>query len=235
MSQQPLTVMIVEDDEVAAKIYEQFTAKKESYRVVASAQTGKQALELLRVFTPDLILLDVYLPDMNGIELMWEVRKLKLGIDMILITAANDTETVSEAIRGGVFSYMIKPINVEKLLSVLDQYSAAREQLREHRPLEQHEVDFLFHAADKPRPAAAAANVVQLPKGIDKHTLRYVREKLAEATESFNADEMAERVGTSHSTIRRYLEYLVSSGELELEMVYGSIGRPERRYRRKAQ
>jgi two-component system CitB family response regulator len=233
MSQEQLTVMIVEDDEIAAKIYEQFTGKSENYRVVATAKTGKQALELLQVFTPDLILLDVYLPDLNGIELMWEVRKRHLEIDMILITAANDTETVSEAIRGGAFSYIIKPISVEKLLSVLEQYALAKQQLRQQRSLEQHEVDRLFHT-DKKLPAATGlAGAVPLPKGIDKHTLRHVREKLAEETGSFNADEMAERVGTSHSTIRRYLEYLAANGELEVEMVYGSIGRPERRYKRK--
>ncbi|WP_126428597.1 response regulator [Brevibacillus marinus] len=233
MSQQPLTVMIVEDDEIAAKIYEQFTAKSENYRVVATAKTGKQAKELLHVFTPDLILLDVYLPDMSGIDLMWEIRKQHLEIDVILITAANDTETVSEAIRGGAFSYIIKPISVEKLLAVLEQFAQTRQQLSGQRALEQHEVDHLFHSGEMPRAAAGSSGAVQLPKGIDKHTLRFVREKLADETGSFNADEMAERVGTSHSTIRRYLEYLVANGELEVEMVYGSIGRPERRYRRK--
>jgi response regulator of citrate/malate metabolism len=233
MNQQPLTVMIVEDDELAAKIYEQFIQKAEGYRVVASAQTGNQALELLKAFTPDLILLDVYLPDTNGIELLWEIRKQHRGIDFIMITAANDTETVSEAIRGGAFSYTIKPIIVEKFLSVLEQYAAARRQLSTNRLVEQHEVDSLFRANDRTLPPTETVVKKMLPKGIDKHTLRLVREKLHQESGSINADELAGLVGTSHSTVRRYLEYLVTHNELEVDMVYGSIGRPERRYKRK--
>ncbi|KIL35497.1 regulator [Cohnella kolymensis] len=232
MNRQPLTVMIVEDDELAAKIYEQFIHKVDGYRVVASAQTGKQALELLNVFTPDLILLDVYLPDMNGIELLWEIRRRHRGIDFIMITAANDTETVSEAIRGGAFSYTIKPIIVEKFISVLERFAAARQQLSTNRVVEQHEVDSLFRN-DRKAAAPETAAKKMLPKGIDKHTLRLVREKLLQESASINADELAERVGTSHSTVRRYLEYLVTNNELEIDMIYGSIGRPERRYKRK--
>lgn len=233
MTQQPLTVMTVEDDEVAAQIYEQFTHKLDGYRVVASAKSGSQALELLQVFTPDLILLDVYLPDTNGIDLMWDIRKQHRGIDIILITAANDTETVSEAIRGGAFSYMIKPIIVGKFMSVLEQYAAARKKLSMNRSVEQHEVDHLFRAAEKMTFKHEFPAAQQLPKGIDKHTLRLVREKLSIEHGSINADQLAELVGASHSTVRRYLEYLVSNHELEVDMVYGSVGRPERRYRRK--
>lgn len=144
MSEKPITVMIIEDDEIAAKIYEQFTLKLDGFRIIATAATGKQALDLLHIVTPDMLLLDVFLPDMNGIELLREVRKQFRGIDVILITAANDVDTVSEAIRGGAFSYIIKPINIEKFMTTLQQYAATRRQLRDHTVMDQNEVDKLF-------------------------------------------------------------------------------------------
>ncbi|MGD8191305.1 response regulator [Brevibacillus ginsengisoli] len=226
-----ITVMIVEDDEVAAKIYEQFTHKMDGYRVIASASSGKQALELLEVFTPDLILLDVFLPDMNGIDLLWEIRKNQREIDVILVTAANDADTVSEAIRGGAFSYIIKPIMIDKFLSTLEQYSFTRQQLTHTKFMDQHEVDLYFHPQQKSVANQEETTVKCLPKGIDKHTLKIIREKLQHETGSVNADELSQIVGVSHCTVRRYLEFLVSDNELEVEVLYGTVGRPERRYK----
>lgn len=235
MSDGPITVMIVEDDEIAAKIYEQFTHKLDGFRVIATASSGQQAMELLKVFTPHLILLDIFLPDMNGIELLWEVRKNHRGIDVIPITAANDADTVSEAIRGGAFGYIIKPIMLDKFLSTLEQYANSRDQLRKNKTMGQDEVDLLFGKGDKTlmkkEEKREGVDTSRLPKGIDKHTLKLVREKMQEENESVNADELAQRIGASHSTVRRYLEYLVSQNELEVETVYGTVGRPERRYR----
>ncbi|MEW9671885.1 response regulator [Ammoniphilus sp. 3BR4] len=237
MSDESITVMIVEDDEVAAKIYEQFTHKLEGFRVIATASSGQQAMELLKVFTPNLILLDIFLPDMNGIELVWEVRKNHRVIDVIPITAANDADTVSEAIRGGAFGYIIKPIMIDKFLSTLEQYANSRDHLRKNKIMDQNEVDLFFGKGDKTLIKKEEANrkeggeANRLPKGIDKHTLKLVREKMKEETGSVNADQLAQVIGISHSTVRRYLEFMVSNHELEVEIVYGTVGRPERRYR----
>ncbi|MGO0062521.1 response regulator [Brevibacillus fluminis] len=232
MSEKPIRIMIVEDDEIAAKIYEQFTAKLDRFEVVATAATGKHALQLLNVFTPDLILLDVFLPDMNGIDLLREVRKSFRGIDVILITAANDVATVGEAIRGGAFGYMIKPILVDKFFATLDHYLQTRRHLEHNPVMNQTDVDLLFtsahHHAASPKTAEAT---VQYPKGIDRHTLKLVREKMRATTHSVNADELASLIGMSHSTVRRYLEFLASIDELEVETVYGTVGRPERKYK----
>ncbi|HWO97284.1 MAG TPA: response regulator [Bacillus sp. (in: firmicutes)] len=232
MSKKPITVMIIEDDEVAAKIYEQFTHKLDGFHVVATASSGEQALELLQIFTPQLILLDVFLPDMNGIELLWEIRKKYRGIDVILITAANDTETVSEAIRGGAFGYLIKPIIIDKLLSTLKQYELTRLQLHGDKLIDQDKIDSLFRATHKQN-ITEEANVMNFPKGIDKHTLKLVRSKLQTITGSLSADEFAQMIGLSYSTMRRYLEYLVSCDEMEIEISYGAVGRPERKYKLK--
>lgn len=226
--------MIVEDDETAAKIYEKFTDKAGGFLVVAIAKTGKQALDMLDIFTPDLILLDVFLPDMNGIDLLWEIRKKLRSVDVIMITAANDVGTVSEAIRGGAFSYILKPIMIDKFFEVMNQFKETREKLVNLTIVEQEDVnDFFRVKIPREEPFIQEKLPPILPKGIDKHTLKKVRQQIKEINECINAEEFSKIIGASHSTGRRYLEYLVSINEMEVEVIYGTIGRPERRYRRK--
>lgn len=225
-----IKVIIVEDDQEAAGIYKQFTDQLSRFQVIATAGTGKQALDLLKIVQPHLILLDVFLPDTNGIELLKEIRKNYWGIDVILITAANDTETVSQAIRGGAFGYLIKPIIIDKFLSTLEEYERTKTQFHQHKSIDQEKVDQMFRA-QQPKKQLEEQQHPQLPKGIDKHTLKLVRSKLKTIEESLNADEFSQLLGISYSTTRRYLEYLVSSNEVEVEVVYGSIGRPERKYK----
>lgn len=227
-----IQVMIVEDDSIAVKIYEQFTHKIEGFRIVASASNGHQALQLLEVFSPDLLLLDVFLPDMRGIDLLWKIRQSHRQMDVILITAANDNETVSEAIRGGAFSYMIKPIMIDKFTSTLERYKRIRNQLNDQDTIDQDVVDQLFRPADTVIPSSnssSRSNV--LPKGIDKLTLKLIRERIRTMPEPVRVDEFAELSGMSYSTVRRYLEYMVSIEEVQIDISYGVVGRPERKYR----
>lgn len=232
----PIQVMIIEDDEIAIKIYEKFTHKIEGFQVIATTSTGKQALELINVFAPDLILLDVFLPDMKGTDLLWEIRKQLRGVDVILITAANDVDTVSEAIRGGAFSYLMKPIMIDKFLNTLEKYKETRLTLLNLTTVEQDDVNSFFRInsrESREEQVVETEKGVSLPKGIDKHTLKKVRQSMKETKRSVNAEEVAKILGASHSTVRRYLEYLVANDEIEVEILYGTIGRPERRYRKK--
>lgn len=230
MSNETINVIIVEDDEDAANIYKHFTDQIDHFNVVATASSGSQALQLLKVMQPHLLLLDVFLPDMNGIDLLREIRKEYRGIDVIMITAANDTETVSEAIRGGAFGYLIKPIIIDKLIAALKQYDVVRGQLHQSQSVNQDNIDDLFRSNNKVQSVASTRKVIY-PKGIDKHTLKLVRSKIQNISESLSADEFSQIVGISYSTMRRYLEYLVSLEEMEVLILYGSVGRPERKYK----
>lgn len=234
MKKELIQVMIVEDDETAAKIYEKFTDKAEGFEVISIVNTGKQALDMLDVFTPDLILLDVYLPDMKGTDLLWEIRKKLRTVDVIMITAANDVGTVSEAIRGGAYSYLLKPIMINKYLEVLEQFKESRDKLVKLTTVEQEDVNDLFRVKPQREELTIQEKTPKvLPKGIDKHTLKNVRQQINNISENINADDFAKMIGASHSTSRRYLEYLVSISEMEVEVIYGIVGRPERRYRKK--
>ncbi|MDI2587217.1 response regulator [Psychrobacillus sp. NEAU-3TGS] len=230
MPKETINVIIVEDDEDAVNIYKQFTNQLDHFNVIATASSGSQTLQLLKAIQPQLLLLDVFLPDMNGIELLREIRKQYLGIDVIMITAANDTKTVSEAIRGGAFGYLIKPIIIDKFIAALKQYDEVREQLHQNSLVNQENIDDLFRSNNKIKSMPSTSQVTY-PKGIDKHTLKLVRSKIMHINESLSADEFSRLVGISYSTMRRYLEYLVSLEEMEVEVLYGSVGRPERKYK----
>jgi len=229
MEEDLVQVMIVEDDSIAANIYKQFTEKVEGFDIAAIAYSGSEALSYLHSFKPQLILLDIYLPDMNGIDLLRAIRLKFRGIDIIPITAANDAETISEAIRGGVFSYLIKPIDVNKFTEELKRYKTKIQQFQEKKTMDQNEIDSFF---SKPVSTINNSNVDKLlPKGIDKFTLMRVRDKVRMEKGSLSAEELALLLGISDSTARKYLEYLTSIDEMMVDIQYGLVGRPERKYK----
>ncbi|MFC7686353.1 response regulator [Ureibacillus sp. GCM10028918] len=225
-----INVIIVEDDLDAVNIYKHFTSQLEGFNVIATASSGTQTLQILDMIQPDLILLDVFLPDMHGIELLREIRKKHHEVDVIMITAANDTETVSAAIRGGAYGYLIKPIIIDKLIETLNKFKIVREKLHKNDVMNQEHVDQLFQSTQKVGHEQVKQKALY-PKGIDKHTLKLVRDHIQVLETSISADELSRKVGLSYSTMRRYLEYLVSLDDMEVENGYGNVGRPERKYK----
>ncbi len=226
----PIRVLIVEDDPKIAEIHRRFTEKVDGFQVVGVANSLDEAEELLEVLEPELVLLDIYFPDGNGIDLLWKIRSRQQPTDLILITAAKEVRPLQEAIRGGAFDYIIKPVIFSRFQDALQRYREARHRLAVTTPLEQPDVDRLL----KPQ-SPAPAREARLPKGIDAITLDKVRGIFAAVPreESVSAEEAGHQAGMSRSTARRYLEYLVEVGWLVADLIYGSVGRPERRYFRK--
>ncbi|MDV2686119.1 response regulator [Alkalihalophilus lindianensis] len=225
-----IEVMIIEDDELAANIYAEFIGKLDNFKVTYIANTGEQAKNVLDQYKPQLILLDIYLPDTHGIELLWHIRKLYRTTDIILITASNEAETVREAIRGGAFSYIIKPVMMNKFLDTLKHYEHTTKTLNQTELIKQSDVDSLFYSRENKRTPLKMENQTDLPKGIDKFTLTRIKDQLSSTTTSFNANEFSQSLKMSHSTARRYLEYLASEGVVEISIQHGTVGRPERKY-----
>ncbi|MGO4888427.1 response regulator [Anaerobacillus sp. MEB173] len=225
----PIEVMIIEDDELAAGIYSEFISKLKSFKVTYISNNGEQAINILHRYKPQLILLDIYLPDINGVDLLWKIRNLYRDIDIILVTASNEVETVKEAIRGGAFSYIIKPVMMNKFLGTLTKYEETTRTLNKSEVFKQADVDSLFLSSENTT-TQINKNEVNLPKGIDKLTLIRIKEKLLTLNNSINANDFADIVGVSHSTARRYLEYLASLGIVEISINHGAVGRPERKY-----
>ena len=223
-----IRVVIAEDDPQIAEIQQRFLSRIEGYELVGVAQSIIEAQDMVDVLKPDLLLLDVYFPDGTGLDLLRELRNRHNSTDVILITAAKDVDTLREAMHGGVFYFLIKPLVFERLQSVLDDYRKHVEKLHQLDQVAQVDIDGLFKQGES---ASAGSGEKRLPKGIDAITLDTIRQAFANHPEQpFSAEEMAQIIGASRTTARRYLEYMTSTQELSAEVKYGSVGRPERHY-----
>ncbi|MEJ2518817.1 MAG: response regulator [Desulfuromonadales bacterium] len=103
------TVLSVEDDPKIAEIHQHFTEKVAGFEVVGIALNLADAEKMSQLFKPDLVLLDYYFPDGHGTDVLWRIRGERLATDIIMITAAKEGETLQEAIRGGIFDYIVNP------------------------------------------------------------------------------------------------------------------------------
>ncbi|UFJ42557.1 response regulator [Brevibacillus humidisoli] len=222
-----IRVLIVEDDLRIAEINRRFIEKIEGFEIVGLACDGAEAKEQIEILEPDLLLLDVYLPDMLGVELVRYVRIHYPELDIMMITAAKEVETLRTALRGGVFDYMIKPIVFERFRERMEAYRKQFIRLHQSDTLEQEEIDRLWARGRE----AGRSITPQLPKGIDSVTLEKVKEAVAATSGTgVTAEDVAKVIGASRTTARRYLEFLTEAGQVYTDLVYGTVGRPERRY-----
>ena len=226
-----IQVLIVEDDFRIAEINRQFVNRVDGFTVMEVVKTAEEALILLRnkAKLPHLILLDVYIPDTEGLSLFWQLRKEFTEIDIIMVTAAKEVTTIAETLRGGIFDYIVKPADFIRFEQTLKRFSNQHVLLTSREELEQDEIDWLTGVQTPEK--IETITIGNLPKGIDLITLDKIK-GVIQATDNSGVTAMdaGKRVGVSRSTARRYLEYLVSIKEAEAQLKYGDIGRPERKY-----
>ncbi|OKK22787.1 chemotaxis protein CheY [Streptomyces sp. CB00455] len=220
----PLAVLVVDDDLRVARINAAYVAKVPGFRVVAEAHSAAEALDFLTAHPVDLILLDHYLPDENGLDLVRRLRQLGHHTDVIMVTAARDLATVQAAMRLGALQYLVKPFTFAGLRAKLQAYGTLRRTLATGGEAEQAEVDRIFGAL------AAAGSPNELPKGHSATTAELVRQVLRSAGGPLSTQQIADRAGISRQTAQRYLKLLERSGRVSLALRYGETGRPEHRY-----
>ena len=225
-----IRLLIVEDDTQIAEIQRRFVERMEGVELCGMAHTLTDARDQVDVLHPDLVMLDVYFPDGTGLELLRELRASDSPSDVILITAAKEVDTLRSALRGGVFDYILKPLVFERLQAAIERYRQHRDTLDSLANVAQKEVDALLPRTAPEAPTSEPATL-RLPKGIDALTLDKIRE-VVRTHGDWSAEAVGQEIGASRTTARRYLEYLVSTEELTAEVTYGTVGRPERRYRR---
>ncbi|MER6779351.1 MULTISPECIES: response regulator [unclassified Streptomyces] len=217
-------VLVVDDDVRVARINAAYVAKVPGFRVVAQAHSAAEALACLDTRTVDLILLDHYLPDQNGLDLVRRLRQLGHRTDVIMVTAARDLATVQSAMRLGALQYLVKPFTFAGLRSRLEAYGSLRRTLETGGEAEQAEVDRIFGAL------AAAGSPNEMPKGHSATTAELVRQVLRSAEGPLSTQQIADRAGISRQTAQRYLKLLERTGRVTLALRYGETGRPEHRY-----
>lgn len=221
-----IRVLIVEDDFRIAGIHEGFLKEIPGAEVVGKVLTGRDAVKAVQDQEVDLVLLDVYLPDITGVELIPKLRMSRPELDFIIISAAVEHDVVSRLLNQGVTDYIIKPMKKERFAEAITRYKLKTERIGHAGDFDQALLDRLLGVsdeADQPVP-------VRTPKGIDPLTLDKVRDTLRQLDAGITAEEMGEQIGASRTTARRYLEYLISENEAIADLEYGAVGRPERKY-----
>ncbi|KOU60064.1 DUF7342 family protein [Streptomyces sp. IGB124] len=224
MNETPIHVLVVDDDMRVARINAAYVAKVPGFRVTAQAHSAAEALDFLSTHPVDLVLLDHYLPDENGLDLVRRLRQRGHGTDVIMVTAARDLATVQAAMRLGALQYLVKPFTFAGLRARLEAYGSLRRTLDTGGEAEQAEVDRIFGAL------AGAGTVNELPKGHSPTTAELVRQVLRTADGPLSTQQIADRAGISRQTAQRYLKLLERNGRVTLALRYGETGRPEHRY-----
>lgn len=214
-------VLVVDDDFMVAKIHTAFVERTPGFTVVGVAHTGVDALRAVHELHPALVLLDIYLPDMSGVRVLETLRAEAPDVDVLVVTAAREVDTVRRTLRGGVVNYLIKPFEYEALRERLEHYAAAHHHLADVSTAAQSDVDRVFGTTILSKP---------LPKGLSTETAELVKGVLREASTDLSASECAALAGLSRISARRYLEYFAETGRVKVRLRYGAAGRPERRY-----
>ncbi|MDP5228318.1 MULTISPECIES: response regulator [Arthrobacter] len=223
---QDFTVLIVDDDFHVASLHSSYVASVPGFTVAGHAGNAQQALQAFHSLRPDLVLLDVYLPDGSGLDVLRQ-----LDCDVIMLSAAADATSLRMAFRRGALAYLLKPFGPEDLAQRLRSYARYRRLLDRATSLDQEAVERARRAL-----LGGEAAVVAAPARTRSATEQTILEALAGAAgrpEALSALEVARQVGVSRATAQRYLSALADDGAVGIQLRYGTTGRPEHRYARR--
>lgn len=223
-----IDVLVVDDDFRVAGLHADTVAQVPGFRVVAQVHTAAAALDAVQRHRPALVLLDLYLPDAHGLEVL---RRLALLADppppdAIVISAARDRPSVRAAMRLGAAQVLVKPFDLALLRERLASYAELHAAQHAGGDLDQAAIDRMYGILGR-----AAAQAGARPPGAASPTTRRILEALRGAPDGLGAGEVARRLGVSRATAQRHLAALVEGGDAELSLRYGVTGRPEHRYR----
>ena len=216
-----INVLVVEDDPVAAEAHRSYVERVPGFAVAGVARTAAEARWALRAGV-DLLLLDQYLPDGNGLDLCRALRADGLLIDVIMVTSARDLAVVRAAVSTGVVQYLLKPFTFATLREKLERYARFRRGVEQAEVADQTDVDHLF--------ATLRGTDSALPKRMSGPTLDAIVAVLRDSTGGLSAGAAGDVIGMSRVTARRYLEYLADNGLAIRQPRYGQVGRPELLY-----
>lgn len=220
-----IKVLIVEDDPMVAKLNSMYLDKVDGFKLSGIAKSLDEALSILKKHKIDLILLDIFLPNSNGIELLKKLREADNSVNVIIISAASDVSTIKKAMSYGVRDYLIKPFEFDRFNKALLSYKETISYIGEKSKLNQKEIDSHLLGRN-------IKKTDTLPKGLNKITLIKIWKNIKTLKCSvFSTEEIAEIVGISRVSMRKYLEFLKDIQVLDMEIEYGSIGRPIYKYK----
>lgn len=209
-------VVIVEDDYMISMLNRSFTERDKRFQVLCEFSSAKKALPYVLSNPVDLIILDVYMPLMNGAEFLRELRMLGSKVDVIVVTAAHEIDMLNELLKMGITDYLIKPFAAQRFQQALDGFCQQRATLEGKDRICQSDVDKLMYTSPV-RPV--------VPKGLQEKTLEKIRSELSQ--EEQTCELIAGKTGLSVVTARRYLNFLLEEAcDVKSRIKYDTGGRP---------
>jgi response regulator of citrate/malate metabolism len=220
-------VLIIEDDPMVAMINKQYVNQNNKFHVCEICRDGASALEYLDKNTVHLIILDQYMPQMNGLTLLRTIREKEIPVSVIMVTAANDSATIEEALRFGIVDYLVKPFYNARFQQALETFLNRQDVFNDISSFKQHHIDALLENNLK-----IQKTTEQFPKGIQEQTAKKMCDFMKEnKNDEFTSEVIADKVGLSRVTVRRYMNYLLEKNYIVGRMNYETGGRPCMLYR----
>lgn len=220
---QMIHVLIVEDDPMVTELNKKYLQMISGFKLVGQVKNGEEALHFIHDTPVSLLLLDVFMPKLNGLELLQHIRTSYPKIDIIMVTAACDTENIQSALRLGVIDYIVKPFTFERFRIALVTYQERVRLLNSTQVLDQKQLDHRIFAK-------SPENIKSLPKGIEPDTLKNIQEILASYHSDFAMSDLTALSTLSRISLKKYIDYLEEIGEIESYLAHLSVGRPVRMY-----
>ena len=212
-------VLVVEDDPMVRMINEQYVRMNKDFCIASSVKNGQEALDYIKENKVDLVILDVFMPFMNGVEFLKKLREQKLKTEVIMVTAANDTATLEETMHLGVIDYLVKPFALERFQVALEKFTAKMNAINCSDVLDQNLIDSII--SNSPQKKSK-----EYPKGIQEKTLERIKTCFENKNDWHSVELIAEKLGISIVTVRHYVNYLVKEGFLQESINYETGGRP---------
>jgi Response regulator of citrate/malate metabolism len=219
-----IKILVVEDDPMVGKLHEVYINQLEGFKLANTVRTSDEAIKYLEEKQVDLVILDVYMPGKDGLDLLKEIRAKRIDVDVIMISAANDRDRILTALRLGAFDYIIKPFEFERFSTSLNNYRQRFNLINKDSIIKQDDLDSSLLNRNKNATG-------KIPKGLEKTTLYNVWQEIIKIEGTFTTEEISALVGISRVSIRKYLEFLKSVNVLHLELNRGCVGRPVYKYK----
>lgn len=222
-----IRVAMIEDEEEIAHFHTLFLKKVSGFELVSCSLTFEEGLQQVKAKKPDLLLLDVFIGEQNGLDILKQVRLEEQNIDVILITSANDSYTVQTGYRFGVIDYLVKPFSFSRFKEALERYQLIKQETKQGSFM-QKEIDYLLQRQELQQ----LKEKIDMPKGITEVTAKRVLRALDEADLIWQtAADLEERTSISHVSLRKYLRYFDEQSFIQKDLVYLSHGRPFNRFK----
>lgn len=222
--------MIIEDDPMVRDINAKFLKKVDGFQLSKAVSNLSDAKDFVKKNKLDLILLDIFLPNENGIDFLKWLRKEEIKADVILITADKTSNRIQEAFRYGAVDYLIKPFTFERFKESLFKFKDRFESFKKVNEIEQSELDkFVLTSKEE----IEEKNNQDLSKGLNRYTYKIIWQQVEEQGDQYiTAEELAEKLKIARVTVRRYLDHMENEGKVEKLIEYGKVGRPVHKYKK---